>query len=261
MQTLTLLITAGIVTVTLSTCISTGVPTPAATEPTDEQDTNEQVSETTFALAEGSAIRLAGSATIGSWDCAGYQAESTFTPGAKIDTFHEVIDHIQARLRDGDEVDPDHAAVTLDHDPIATIQVRIDSLGCGNSAMERDMQGALKADDHPDIHYELDRVVGVTWSLSSETNRPVLHVATEGYVSLAGERQAVEMDVRIERVDEHRFTVLGSKKLDMRDFDVKPPSALFGLIRADPAVTVIFDLIVEPQRSDAVDSSQTAARN
>ncbi|MEX0653472.1 MAG: YceI family protein [Phycisphaeraceae bacterium] len=247
MQALILLLTAGTLTATLSTCVLTGPPAPPVTPPTSDRKPNEQVSQTTLTLAEGSAIRLAGSATVGSWDCAGYQAHATFAPGTEIRKLHAWIDHLETDLANNGRSEMNGTALPLAHAPRASLQMAIEALGCGNAAMERDMQGALKASEHPDITYELDRVVDVQWELSPETERPVFHLTTQGHLSLAGQSQPIEMDVRIERVEEARFALLGRKELDMADFDIQPPSALFGLIRAHPTVTVVFDLVVEPQ--------------
>lgn len=247
MEALFALTTAGILTVTLGACALTGASEPVAGVSPQDQGASEQLSQTTFTVGDGSAIRLAGSATIGSWDCTAYEARGALIPGATISEIHRVIDHIDARLNNGEKIEADDVELPLDRPPLALLQVRVEALSCGNAGMEKDMRKALKASDHPHIQYELERVVDVRWELSQETARPVFHLTTRGQLTLAGEKRTVPMDVRVERLDEGRFAVVGAKTLDMADFNIEPPSAFFGLIRADSAVTVVFDLVVEPK--------------
>ena len=191
---------------------------------------------------------MAGSATIGSWDCVGQQAQAELAPGASAAALLAVIERVEADASlAGDDLE-----LELARTPAASLAVRIDALGCGNAAMERDMHDALKAEDHPQILYTLTQVHGVSVQREGDEAAPVFVLDTAGELSLAGEARAVKMAVHVRRAGEHRLAVLGSKELNMRDFGVEPPTALLGLIRANPNVEVVFDLVVEP----AVDEEQ-----
>ncbi|MEX0886377.1 MAG: YceI family protein [Phycisphaeraceae bacterium] len=243
----TALLLATATVLAMSMCAYDGGPTASPSPEAAPADREQASSSTTFSLADASRIRLAGSATIGSWDCIGQTAQAAFTPGASVDALRDAVDQVEMGLQRGGAVP---AAVDLrrEHTPRASLNVRIDSLGCGNAAMERDMHDALKADEHPEIRYELDEVADVQWSLGDDGERGVFVVDTLGRLSLAGHTETIEMQVRVERVGPGRYTLLGRKQIDMKTFGIEPPSALFGLIRADPQVTVVFDLVVEPER-------------
>jgi hypothetical protein len=68
-----------------------------------------------------------------------------------------------------------------------------------------------------------------------------------GELTLAGEQREIEMVVVAERLADGRFTLVGSRELKMTDFNITPPSALFGLIKAKDTVEVVFDLMIGEQ--------------
>jgi len=45
-------------------------------------------------------------------------------------------------------------------------------------------------------------------------------------------------------LDDGRIRVTGKKEIKMTDYDVEPPTGLFGLVRAEDELTVHFDLYV-----------------
>jgi hypothetical protein len=56
-----------------------------------------------------------------------------------------------------------------------------------------------------------------------------------------------------------KYEILGRKELSMLDFHITPPSAFFGLIRADEGLVVNFDLIAGPDHifSERQDNNHT----
>ena len=215
----------------------------AEARPTEMTAEHDQVMSWT--LAPASRIRLAGRATIGSWDCVGQRAEAELVPGAPLKALIALVERVEA----DPSLTADELALDLKRAPAASLAVRIDALGCGNQAMERDMHDALKAEAHPEIRYTLADVNAVRLEREADGDEStpfVFLIDTVGELSLAGVTQEVQMQVEVRRVGDHRFAVLGSKRLNMHDFDIEPPTALLGLIRADPQVEVVFDLVVEP---------------
>src|SRR5205823_11539226 len=67
---------------------------------------------------------------------------------------------------------------------------------------------------------------------------------TRGSLIIAGRKNIINMIVRAKKIDDNRFNVVGSKELSMFDYDVIPPTAFFGLIKADDRLVIHFDLIV-----------------
>ena len=238
------LATAGLLTMTM--CAFDGRPV-SVNEGAAEQGGEAAAETMAWTLARDSQIRLAGSATIGSWDCAGQRAEAELVPGAPLAALLALVERVE---QDG-SLTAERLELELERSPAASLAVRIAALNCGNAKMERDMHEALKAEAHPQILYALNKVRQVRierqgGDVGEDEQEVVFVIDTVGELSLAGVSQEVEMAVRVRRVGEHRFAVLGSKALSMHDFDIEPPTALLGLIRAHPQVEVVFDLVVEP---------------
>src|SRR5690554_7280057 len=65
-------------------------------------------------------------------------------------------------------------------------------------------------------------------------------------LTLAGVTRQIQMDVNVEETSEGiRYT--GSVPLKMSDFEIRPPTAMFGALRTGDEVTVGFDVVFVPQ--------------
>lgn len=210
--------------------------------------------ECEFHLSPESELRLSGSATVGSWRSVSERIDGEFDPGIELAQIQSLIAQLEEALergRERDEIFPELGAVST---PTVTLKVPVESLRSGRRAMERDMHEALRAEAHPRVIYALEHVVDADWVHDEETDALSFALTTRGQLSLAGVRRPIEMDVRIEPMGEKRFRVIGRRSFDMGDYNIEPPTALFGLIKADPRVKVVFDLVVEVAPSGEEDS-------
>ncbi len=184
--------------------------------------------EKRIAIEEGGELRIEGSAGIVDYTCKARQLSGSG------DIENRLIP--QENLREADAV-----RITV------TIPVR--SLECGKRAMNRDMYEALKADEHPSIIYRLlEATVSDTAAAASPDEW--MPIRSRGVLEIAGKQDTTEVTVRGRLLNEDRFQVRGSKPLRMDTFDITPPSALMGLIRADNRITVHFDVTVRLGDSD-----------
>ena len=53
------------------------------------------------------------------------------------------------------------------------------------------------------------------------------------------------MVFNIKTLEENLYKITGSKKLSMFDFEITPPTAFFGLIKANDTLEIYFDLLVK----------------
>ena len=60
---------------------------------------------------------------------------------------------------------------------------------------------------------------------------------------MAGTSKEIEVTVNIQETDTGGLVLQGSKALKMSDFGITPPSALFGQIQTDDAITVHFEFV------------------
>lgn len=249
MQSIGILI-VGVLIVVTGTCVATR-PLDPGKPSAGSLDSNESVasveseaSADTFRLSSDSELRLSGSATIGSWSSASDQITGDFDPGLRVAQVHALID----QLKEAVEQEADRDAIELDVAPVGepalTLSVPVASLRSGKPGMERDMRNALRAEAHPHVTYTLEGVQDVDWAVDESDGSLVFELSTQGHLLLAGVEKLIEMPVRIEPMEENRFRVIGQREFDMKEFDIEPPTALFGLIRADQTVEVVFDLVI-----------------
>ncbi len=105
-----------------------------------------------------------------------------------------------------------------------------------SGAMDKNVQKALKADKYPDIvfdmsAYKLDAAAGT--------------ISATGQLSIAGVTKPQTVVAKyVQKAG--RIILDGEQPLLMTDFGVKPPTAMFGTIKADDRVVVKFHVELEP---------------
>ena len=139
-----------------------------------------------------------------------------------------------------------------DNDKVA-VSVSVRSLDCGNGLMNNDMYDAMKADKFPFIKYEL---MSAHLSSRPDSAGGWFTLDTKGSLYIAGVKNTVDIKMKVKRLADSSYRLVGSKQLSMRDFGIIPPSHFFGLIRANDKLVVHFDLIAEQ-----VGSLQNAMQN
>ncbi len=129
------------------------------------------------------------------------------------------------------------------------VNIPVWQFDCGRRQMNRDFFRALKADDYPEIQFEY-------YNSTLKTNLgPDCHpfqLEVEGLLTVAGTGKDVTLMVDIEPCEENHFTLKGSKVINMKDFGIDPPSALFGLIRAHEELEVFFSLTARQKSGEDV---------
>ncbi len=133
------------------------------------------------------------------------------------------------------------------------VSIVVKNLDCGNEIMNDDMYEAMKADKFPFILYEL-----LNSNIVSEAEEfgGWFELQTTGNLSIAGYKRTVDILIKVKKLSDGKFNLVGSKELSMHDFNIEPPSAFFGLIKADDKLVVKFDLIAgTSQLINAVDNS------
>jgi len=124
-----------------------------------------------------------------------------------------------------------------------SVSLPVHSLDCGKRAMNNDMYNALKAEQFPSIHYKL-LDAKLTEHQSADTLNHWMDIRTRGVMEIAGVRDTTTIYVKGKVLGEKQFHVKGSKSLNMDTFNIKPPTAMFGLIRANKELVVHFDVTV-----------------
>jgi len=124
-----------------------------------------------------------------------------------------------------------------------SVSLPVHSLDCGKRAMNNDMYNALKAKKFSTIHYKL-LDAKLAEHQSADTLNQWMDIRTLGIMEIAGVRDTTVINVQGKVLGDKQFHVKGSKSLNMDTYHIKPPTAMFGLIRANKELVVHFDVTV-----------------
>lgn len=129
--------------------------------------------------------------------------------------------------------------------PIAAVKVNIvvKTLKCGNSQMDNNMYGTLKADENQLIKYTLSG-----YDILDGTASPASFVAnTKGTLIVAGTEKPIAMKINAERTSDGKAIAQGEETLRMSDFGIAPPSFMFGRLKVGDQIKVKFNLKAGPE--------------
>jgi len=166
--------------------------------------------------------------------------ELSISGTSNVHDFHCKTNKINAYI----DVDPGYTKdLTKVARPIVSVKVNIavKSLSCGNKKMDENMYATLKADQNQLIRYTLsgyDILNGSATAFAAKTN---------GTLTILGKDKTVAMKVDATRLAEGKATAEGEETLLMSDFDIKPPSFMFGTMKVGNEVKVKFNLTVGPE--------------
>jgi polyisoprenoid-binding protein YceI len=106
------------------------------------------------------------------------------------------------------------------------------SLTSPKEGIDKNMHKALKVKEHADITFSLKRMEGAAGALTAF-----------GTLRIAGVERDVMLPLSTTRKG-GKLTVTGALDILMTDFGITPPKALLGMVKADPKVTVTFELVL-----------------
>jgi hypothetical protein len=106
------------------------------------------------------------------------------------------------------------------------------SLKSDKDGMDKNMYKALKATEHAEITFRLARLEPAAGA-----------VKAIGVLRIAGVEKEVALDLKVSR-REATLVVKGELALLMTDYGVKPPTAMLGMLKTDPKVTITFETVL-----------------
>ncbi len=113
--------------------------------------------------------------------------------------------------------------------PVATLK------SSEGSGMDNTVYHALKRRQDPVISY---RLIRATLGSVPSAQDPAYHFDTVGQLTVAGVTQQVTLELNVWPEPSNQLTVTTMVPLKMTQFGVKPPTAMFGLIRSGDAIAV-----------------------
>lgn len=120
---------------------------------------------------------------------------------------------------------------------IRSMQINIiaESLKSNKREMDKNTYKALQTNKFNSITYQHQSVISL-----NEVAKDNYHVDALGSLKVAGEEKVINLKF-ILITDADKIILKGEHKLDMTDFGIKPPTALFGTIKAGNEVVIKFE--------------------
>ncbi len=118
-----------------------------------------------------------------------------------------------------------------------TLTIPVEQLESGKGGMNRRMHDALKKDKHPNITFNI-----TSSELAEQTSDSTFQLNTSGTLTIAGVSRDISLAVEGSILENGSYKFTGSYTLNMTDYKVEPPSAMFGAIKCGETVTVVFEL-------------------
>lgn len=121
------------------------------------------------------------------------------------------------------------------------IKIAVTSLESGKKLMNKLSYEALKYEKYPTISYQFKDIKEI--KLTAEN---VYTAILNGTLTVAGKSKSISTAVDISLKDNNlnisTLNIKGEEPLKMSDFDMTPPTALFGTIKTKDEITIEFNL-------------------
>ncbi|MCB7481546.1 YceI family protein [Christiangramia sediminis] len=109
-----------------------------------------------------------------------------------------------------------------------------ESLMSGKSGMDKNTYKALNTDKYKSITYQLQKVNSI-----ENTSGNTYKVSTKGNLTIAGVKKEINLNFNL-KSDSNKIVLSGEHKLKMTDFEIDPPTAMFGSIKTGDMVKIKF---------------------
>jgi hypothetical protein len=116
--------------------------------------------------------------------------------------------------------------------------VETQSLKGKPGAMENSVYKALKASSYDDISFVLKTAT------INKVDSNHFDIVCVGTLTVAGTPQETTLLVNCKLNDDKTFLCTGSKKLKMTDFNIKPPTAGLGTVKAGDEISIAYNLTI-----------------
>ena len=110
--------------------------------------------------------------------------------------------------------------------------------------MDTKTYNALKSEEFPNIIFELKN--STVKNITDKATKEFVVNAT-GDLTIAGFTKNISLDMQCKKLDNDHFSCKGSYLINMTDYKVVPPTAMFGQIKTGEEVTIDFELILFPK--------------
>ncbi|MEX0770830.1 MAG: YceI family protein [Balneolaceae bacterium] len=122
------------------------------------------------------------------------------------------------------------------HFKTLTLRMPVKGIDAGGRSLTNNIQKYLKKDDYPDITFKLNKISEV------QVNDSEVILTADGVINAAGKDHSVTLKVNGSTDNQGTLVFSGTQELKMTDFDIEPPTAIFGTVRAVDEFSVHFSV-------------------
>ncbi len=169
-----------------------------------------QVNEVKSLILEESKLRINGTSNVNDFEC-------FYDAPISNDTLYQTVTFGDSLFIEG-----------------GAVQFSTKSFNCGKRAINRDMQSTLKASEFPYMELEL-----VSIEIADE-----VPFGAKLSVTIAGTNRLENIEITNYSSSESTINFSGSGDILLTDFNLDPPTALFGLVKVNDEIKISFDFSV-----------------
>ncbi len=129
----------------------------------------------------------------------------------------------------------DLESLSPEHIKTMELTIPVEDIESDSGRLTRNLQGYLKRDEHPEITFNLNNIESIS------VNGDTAEIIANGVINAAGVDHETTMNVTAQ-INDGKITFTGAQDLLMTDFDIDPPRAVMGTIRARDEITIVYSL-------------------
>jgi len=161
-------------------------------------------------------MHIDGEANVRSWDAAVEQVEGTL-----------VMAEVEEMTLEN---------LTADLFKEMTLTIPVESIQSGSGGLTKNIHKYLHADDHPTITFTLNEVTDISVEGDSAM------ITASGVINANGVDSDVTMQVTASMNADGSINFQGEQELLMTSFDIDPPTAIFGTVRARDEMIISYNV-------------------
>lgn len=113
------------------------------------------------------------------------------------------------------------------------VSVTSKSMKSGKSIMDNKAYDAVEEEEYPLIYFKADKL-----AIANNT------ISGKGELSIAGETKAIDFSASISEDTEEIMQIKGEVPIKMTDFNISPPTAMFGTLKTGDDVVIRYDIFL-----------------
>lgn len=119
----------------------------------------------------------------------------------------------------------------------ASVALKVKSLSCGSKLIEKDLNKSMMSDRFPFIYLDFKDA-----KLSAKyPNNTSKYLATVK-ITIANTTKETKVELMLQQLTANTYRLTGTQTLVLKDFNINPPKAMFGLIVVNEEITINFNI-------------------